>query len=129
MPSRYRYYRLRLSEAGLLSKSKLAQTAWYLLGLAIFLFAVQRILALFHSPYGSALGGWVTFLSIIVIVLFGSLGLRWAKGKMLWRLRNRLIVTYMFIGVIPVVLLVALTLGSFYLFAGQFATFIVTTKL
>jgi len=129
MPSRYRYYRLRLSEAGLLPKSRLAQIAWYLLGLAIFLFALQRILALFHSSYGPALGGWVTFLSIIVIVLFGFLGLRWAKGKMLWRLRNRLIVTYMFIGVIPVVLLVALTLGSFYLFAGQFATFIVTTKL
>jgi phosphoserine phosphatase RsbU/P len=129
MQSRFRYYRLRLSEAGLLPKSKLAQTAWYLLGLAIFLFVIQRTLALFHSPYGSGLGGWVTFLSILVIVLFGFLGLRWAKGKMLWRLRNRLIVTYMFIGVIPVVLLVALTLGSFYLFAGQFATFIVTTKL
>jgi len=129
MPSRYRYYRLRLSEAGLLPKSRLAQIAWYLLGLAIFLFALQRILALFHSPYGSGLGGWVTFLSILVIVLFGSLGLRWAKGKMLWRLRNRLIVTYAFIGVIPVVLLLVLTVGSFYLFAGQFATFIVTTKL
>ncbi len=48
---------------------------------------------------------------------------------MLWRLRNRLIVTYVFIGVIPVVLLVALAVGSFYLFAGQFATFIVTTGL
>jgi sigma-B regulation protein RsbU (phosphoserine phosphatase) len=129
MPSRYRYYRLRLSEAGLLPKSKLAQTAWYLLGLAIFLFVVQRILAVFHSAYGSALGGWVTFLSILVIVLFGSLGLRWAKGKMLWRLRNRLIVTWVFVGVIPVVLLVGLTAGSLYLFAGQFATFIVTTQL
>jgi phosphoserine phosphatase RsbU/P len=51
------------------------------------------------------------------------------KAKMLWRLRNRLIVTYVFIGVIPVVLLVALAIGSFYLFAGQFATFIVTTGL
>ena len=51
------------------------------------------------------------------------------KAKALWRLRNRLIVTYVFIGVIPVVMLVALALGSFYLFAGQFATFIVTTGL
>ena len=53
--------------------------------------------------------------------------MRWARAKMLWRLRNRLIVTYVFIGVIPVVLLVALAVGSFYLFAGQFATYIVTT--
>jgi sigma-B regulation protein RsbU (phosphoserine phosphatase) len=129
MLSRYRYYRLRLSEAGLLPKSKLAQIAWYLLGLAVFLFALQRMLALFHSSYGSGLGFWVTFLSVVVILLFGVLGGRWAKGKLLWRLRNRLIVTYIFIGVIPVVLLLALTFGSLYLFAGQFATFIVTTAL
>jgi len=129
MLSRYRYYRLRLSEAGLLPKSKVAQTAWYLTGLAIFLFALQRILELFHSKFGAGLRGWVTFLSIVVILLFGFIGMRWAKSRMLWRLRNRLIVTYVFIGVIPVVLLVALTLGSLYLFAGQFATFIVTTRL
>src|SRR5207302_9336298 len=54
---------------------------------------------------------------------------RWLKAKILWRLRNRLIVTYMFIGVIPVVLLVTLALGSFYRFAGQFATFIVISGL
>ncbi|MGH9529769.1 MAG: SpoIIE family protein phosphatase [Terriglobales bacterium] len=125
----YRYYRLRMSEAGLLPKSRLAQIAWYLLGLAMFLFALQRILARFHSSYGASLGGWVTFLSIVVIALFGFLGFRWAKGKMLWRLRNRLIVTYVFIGVIPVVLLAVLTAGCLYLFAGQFATFIVTAKL
>ncbi|MGH9513573.1 MAG: SpoIIE family protein phosphatase [Terriglobales bacterium] len=129
MVSRYRYYRLRLSEAGLLPKSRLAQIAWYVLGLAIFLFALQRILGRFRSSYGAGLGGWVTFLSVVVIALFGFLGFRWAKGKMLWRLRNRLIVTYVFIGVIPVVLLVVLTVGCLYLFAGQFATFIVTSKL
>ncbi len=129
MLSRYRYYRLRLSEAGLLPKSKLAQIAWYLLGLAVFLFAVQQILSRFQSSYGANLAGWVTFLSVLVIALFGFLGFRWAKSKMLWRLRNRLIVTWVFVGVIPVVLLVALTVGSLYLFAGQFATFIVTTQL
>src|ERR1700730_6847372 len=129
MLARYRYSRLRLSEAGLLPKSKLAQIAWYLFGLDLFLFVLQQILPLLHSSYGSSLGGWVTFLSAIVVILFGFLGLRWAKGKLLWRLRNRLIVTYIFVGVIPVVLLVALTVGSLYLFAGQFATFIVTTKL
>jgi len=48
---------------------------------------------------------------------------------LLWRLRNRLVVTYVFIGVIPLILLATLALGTFYLFAGQFATFIVTSKL
>ena len=59
----------------------------------------------------------------------GILAFRWLKAKMLWRLRNRLIVTYVFIGVIPVVLLVAMAFITIYLFAGQFANFVVTSEL
>src|SRR5579859_4859001 len=125
----YRYLRLRLSEAGLLPSSKVALIAWYLLGLDVLLFVLQKAFGLFKLSSGESLGGWVSFLSFLVIVLFSVLAFRWVKAKMLWRLRNRLIVTYVFIGVIPVVMLVALALGSFYLFAGQFATFIVTTGL
>jgi phosphoserine phosphatase RsbU/P len=125
----YRYLRLRLSEAGLLPTSKVALIAWYLLGLDLLLFVLQKVFGLLKLSYGESLGGWVSFLSFLVIVLFSILAFRWVKAKALWRLRNRLIVTYVFIGVIPVVMLVALALGSFYLFAGQFATFIVTTGL
>ncbi|MCU1297964.1 MAG: serine phosphatase, partial [Acidobacteriaceae bacterium] len=125
----YRYLRMRLSEAGLLPGSKLAFITWYLLGLDVLLFVLQKVLSFSKQPYGKNLGGWVEFLSFVVIVLFAYLAMRWVKAKMLWRLRNRLIVTYVFIGVIPVVLLVALAVGSFYLFAGQFATFVVTTRL
>jgi sigma-B regulation protein RsbU (phosphoserine phosphatase) len=125
----YRYLRLRLREAGLLPASKVALIAWYLLGLDLLLFLLQKAFGLLKLSYGDSLGGWVSFLSFLVIVLFSILAFRWLKAKVLWRLRNRLIVTYVFIGVIPVVLLVVLALGSFYLFAGQFATFIVTTGL
>jgi sigma-B regulation protein RsbU (phosphoserine phosphatase) len=125
----YRYLRLRLSEAGLLPASRVALIAWYLLGLDLLLYVLQKLFGLLKLSYGDSLGGWVSFLSFLVIVLFLILAFRWVKAKALWRLRNRLIVTYVFIGVIPVVMLVALALGSFYLFAGQFATFIVTTGL
>jgi sigma-B regulation protein RsbU (phosphoserine phosphatase) len=125
----YRFLRLRLSEAGLLPTSKVALIAWYLLGLDLLLFILQQAFALLKLSYGDSLGGWVSFLSFLVIVLFSILAFRWIKAKALWRLRNRLIVTYVFIGFVPLVLLVALALGSFYLFAGQFATFIVTTGL
>ena len=47
----------------------------------------------------------------------------------MWRLRNRLIVTYVFIGVIPVMLLVAMGLLAGYLFAGQFATYVAMSDL
>src|SRR5579863_9198643 len=125
----YRYLRLRLREAGMLPTSRVALIAWYLLGLDLLLFLLQKVFGFFHLPYGDSLGGWVSFLSFLVIILFSILAFRWIKAKALWRLRNRLIVTYVFIGFVPLVLLVALALGSFYLFAGQFATFIVTTGL
>ena len=76
-----------------------------------------------------SLAGWVTFLSLLAIILFIVLGIRWIRQHMLWRLRNRLIVTYMFIGVIPVVLLIAMAFITIYLFAGQFASFVVTSEI
>ncbi len=125
----YSQLRLKLGAWGLLPKSKLALVAWYVLALDVLLFVLQQLSRLFKLSFGDSLGGWVSFLSFWAILLFIVLAFRWLRVRMLWRLRNRLIVTYVFIGVIPVVLLVALALGSFYLFAGQFATFIVTSGL
>ncbi|MGO9646952.1 MAG: PP2C family protein-serine/threonine phosphatase [Terriglobales bacterium] len=125
----YRYLRLRLADAGLLPTSKVARVACYVLALDVLLFVLQQVGGWLKISFADSLGGWVSFLSFVAILLFLVLALRWVRAKMLWRLRNRLIVTYVFIGVIPVVLLVALGIGSFYLFAGQFATFIVTTGL
>lgn len=129
MQVRYRYLRLQLSEAGLLPTSRVARAACYLLGLDLLLFALQKVLGLFKVSYGQSLGGWISFLSFVVIILFLVLAYRWLKAKLLWRLRNRLIVTYVFIGVIPVVLLVAMAFITMYLFAGQFANFVVTSEL
>jgi sigma-B regulation protein RsbU (phosphoserine phosphatase) len=129
LPYRYLRLRLRLSEAGLLPTSKLAFITWYMLGLDLLLFGLQQTFAFSKPSYAQNLGGWVSFLSFVVAILFIILAIRWLKAKMLWRLRNRLIVTYVFFGLIPVVLLAALAIGSFYLFAGQFAAFVVTTGL
>jgi len=129
MASSFPNLRLKLLQAGLLPTSKVALITCYLLGLDIFLFILQRVFGWLRVSWKEGLGGWVTFLSFVVIVMLAFLAVRWLKTKLLWRLRNRLIVTYVFIGVIPVVMLVVLALGSFYLFAGQFATFVVTTGL
>src|SRR5438132_8735812 len=100
----YRYIRLRLSEAGILPRSRMARVAWYLLGIDIALFALQKLLGLFHISYGRSLGGWVSILSYVVIVLFAFLAFRCLRSQLLWRLRNRLIATYLFIGVMPALL-------------------------
>ncbi len=124
-----RTLRFRLLAMGVLPRTRLARAACYLLGLDLLLFALQRLFAIFKVSYGQALGGWVGILSALALVLLGILAYRWLKARLLWRLRNRLIVTYVFIGVIPVVLLVAMAFITIYLFAGQFANFVVTSEL
>jgi sigma-B regulation protein RsbU (phosphoserine phosphatase) len=129
MPSPFSYFRLRFETWGLWPKSRVARAAWFMLGLDLLLFVFQRALGAFHSSYGESLAGWIIFLSIVVIILLLVLAYRWLKVRMLWRLRNRLIVTYIFIGVIPAILLIAMYFISTYLFAGQFANFVVTSEL
>jgi len=129
MRSRLRQLRDWLERNGLYPKGKLAFITWYLLALDVLLFVIQKVADLFRSSFGKSLGGWITFLSLLVIVFLVVLAARWLSGRLLWRLRNRLIVTYIFIGVIPLALLITLALGGFYLSAGQFATFIVTSRL
>ena len=110
-------------------KGKLAFLTWYLFGLDLLLFAIQRVAGLFRSSFGQSLGGWIIFLSVIVIVFLAVLAARWLSSKLLWRMRNRLLLTSAFIGVIPLILLIGLAGLAFYLFSGQFATYIVTSKL
>jgi sigma-B regulation protein RsbU (phosphoserine phosphatase) len=106
----------------------MARLACYLATLAIALFALEKLLGLFSLSWGEHLGGWVSFLAFLACILFFILGFRWVKRRILWRLRNRLIVTYMFIGVIPAVLLVAMGLITLYGLGGQFAVFVVTSE-
>src|ERR1700746_2032001 len=125
----YLSFRARMQEWGWCPTGRLARLAWYSLALAAILFLLQTILATFKSSWGESLGGWVGFLSFISILLFTVLAFRWLKAKILWRLRNRLIVTYIFIGVVPTLLLIAMSFAILYLFAGQFANFIVTSEI
>ncbi len=49
--------------------------------------------------------------------------------KAVWRLRNRLIVTYVFIAVVPIVLIAALAWMGGYLLINQLAVYLVTSEL
>src|SRR5580704_19452158 len=124
----YPEVRRRLIEAELWPQGRMARLACYLAAMAAVLFALQEFLGLFSS-WGEHLGGWVGFLAFIAAVLFFILAFRWVKRKVLWRLRNRLIVTYVFIGVIPAVLLVSMAGITLYGLAGQFAVFVVTSEI
>src|SRR6266849_4196540 len=119
----------KLHDKGLWPRSRIAWAALYVLALDLLLFAVQWLTRHVSPSMSASLGGWVTFLSVLAIVLLAIAGFRWLRAQLLWRLRNRLIVTYVFIGVIPVFLLVMISLITLYLLAGQFASFVVTSDI
>lgn len=107
-------------------KTKLGKTTlWF-----AYLAAALEILCLILRPAsGSMLSGWTGFISFVFVFFAILQGLRWLRRVLMWRLRNRLIVTYVFIGVIPIILLVAMGLLAGFSFAGQFATYVVTSDL
>ncbi len=125
----YPELRFRLIKAGLWPEGRMARLACYLAAMAAVLLALKEFLGLLAPNWGDHLGGWVEFLTFLAVVLFGILTFRWLRRRVLWRLRNRLIVTYVFIGVIPAVLLVTMALVTLYGLAGQFAVFVVTSDI
>ncbi|MBZ5581461.1 MAG: HAMP domain-containing protein, partial [Acidobacteriia bacterium] len=55
--------------------------------------------------------------------------LRRAMRKAIWRLRNRLIVAYLFIAVVPIVLILSLAVLGYWVLVGQMAAYFVRTDL
>ena len=96
----------RLRNKGLWPESRMARGGVYVLALDVLFFVAQMLTTRVFPKVAASLSGWVSFLSVLAILLFVIVGYRWLRKQLLWRLRNRLIVTYMFIGVIPVILLV-----------------------
>jgi sigma-B regulation protein RsbU (phosphoserine phosphatase) len=100
---------------------------WRLERFFALVFILWGILSLTNAP------AWVTaLLSISVFVIGATLAFRYVRSgvrRTIWRLRNRLIVTYIFIAVVPVFLILLLVaLGSYIIFA-QVADYLITTAL
>jgi len=129
MTSRRLRARLWLEHYGLFPRGRLAFFTLYVLALDLLLLIVQRVGGLFRSSFGSSLTGWIVLLTVLGLGLLAVLLVRRVSSKLLWRLRNRLVVTYAFVGVLPLLVLAALAGITLYLFSGQFATYIVTSKL
>jgi phosphoserine phosphatase RsbU/P len=107
-------------------RTKLGRTTLWFGYLAL---ALELLRLITRSPAGTLLSGWATFIAYVFVLFALVLGFRWVRKRLMWRLRNRLIVTYVFIGVIPVILLVTMALVAGYLFAGQFATYVAMSDL
>jgi sigma-B regulation protein RsbU (phosphoserine phosphatase) len=99
----------------------LARTAIEAAGVYVLLTILKRWLP--------SLGGWAIFVGFICLVMLFILAVRWLRSEFMWRLRNRLIVTYVFIGVIPVLLLAGMAVIAGWGFASQFATYVISSDL
>jgi sigma-B regulation protein RsbU (phosphoserine phosphatase) len=100
----------------------------YLSGIEVLLVVARFGLRAFNKRTEGPVG-WIYFVGAVLGGALFALAFRWFRRVVMWRLRNRLIVTYVFIGVIPVVLLLAIGVIAGYLFAGQFAIFVVTSDI
>lgn len=126
-PLPFRYTRRKLTDAGLLPLSKLGKFTLLLIALEILIWTVQQALHVSHATAAAAgLDDWITALTFVNVVLFIFLLLRWARRVLMWRLRNRLAVTYIFIGVVPVVLVAIMAWLAGYMLAAQFSIFVAT---
>jgi sigma-B regulation protein RsbU (phosphoserine phosphatase) len=81
----------------------------------LFLYAVMRASSAAGRPI--PLTGFAGFLSFLAIVFLVVRLIPWFRTKFMWTLRNRLIVAYVFIAVVPVILLLTMVgVGSYLLY-------------
>jgi phosphoserine phosphatase RsbU/P len=88
-----------------------AASAIFLLRILFWLTPLGRLV--------SSFSGWFLILFLIATGYLVVRLARWARRQLLWSLRNRLIVAYLFIAVVPVVLLIAMIGLSGYLLYFQ----------
>ena len=107
-------------------RTKWGRVALWSSGLSVLLYALGWL-----RSFGSSMkpGGWTEFFALIFAFSALRLVTPWVWRRVMWRLRYRLMVTYLFIGVIPIVLLLTMAGVGGYLFAGQFATYAAISNL
>ena len=106
-------------------RGRLHRWAFWLL-ISYLLLGIGRMLHGGLRTYSEDISGFILFALIVCCI---PLVWRWVFARLLWKVRNRLAVTYLLIGLAPVLLLVTLGLIAAYAFAGQFASFATTAEI
>ncbi len=107
------------------------ESAWSHLG------RTDKVLLVAVAAYWSS--GWLgvttatRFLLLVLVVVAAAVaGIKWMRigiHKAIWRLRNRLLVAYVFIAVVPVLLIAILAAGASWALASQIAVHVVSSEL
>lgn len=95
----------------------------------LYLF-VLALFVLWSVLTDTGLGGLLAgFALLLTGLLLGYRYLRLMGRHLMWPVRNRLRVTYLCIGVVPILLILVLVAVSSYILTGQVASFLLTTEL
>jgi sigma-B regulation protein RsbU (phosphoserine phosphatase) len=109
-------------------------------GLRRFLFHTWRgrillaaVVVLAVDKAGVPMPELVVVLAVVVLVLFGLVGLprlsRWAVRRLMWRIRTKMLVSYLFIAVVPLVLLTIFFLLVGFLGLSLTASYVVSSQM
>jgi sigma-B regulation protein RsbU (phosphoserine phosphatase) len=92
--------------------------------------ALIVLTVLLPIPHISASVGPLWVLAFVFSALASVASIfRWMRWRLLWRLRNRLLVTYGLVGLTPVVLVLLLACIAAYVLFGQFANFAAVSEI
>jgi phosphoserine phosphatase RsbU/P len=94
-----------------------------------FLAVLLAYLILLWAWPDSGLEGFATFATYVLGAWVALRLLRIGLRKLTWRLRNRLMVAYVFIAVLPILLILTLAVLGGYMLAGQAAVYLVRSEL
>ena len=96
---------------------------------AVALLVLAVLILQASGTQAGGLAGLIEFAALVAGAVLAVRYIRAALGPVMWRLRNRLLITYLFIGVIPVLLLLTMAALAAYIFYGQVATYLVNEQL
>src|SRR5262249_51183554 len=120
----------KLVSLGLTPRTRLARFTMYVAGIELLLLGLQWIFKVSRaSSLADSLNGWTRILGFFLSALLVFLALRWFRVHVMWSVRNRLIVTYLFIGAVPIALVLLLVFNSVAFLADQFGAYLAASAI
>src|SRR5580692_13139352 len=105
-------------------------------GMSLFDWIALAILVLYGALWGLRetyaqipQSGFLFFLAICAATYWLVRGWGWARDHLLWSLRNRLVAAYIFIAVVPVLLLLSMAGLAAYLLYWQLGSYVIYTEM
>ncbi|HEY4355071.1 MAG TPA: SpoIIE family protein phosphatase [Acidobacteriaceae bacterium] len=100
-------------------KTRVGRLSYRLTAVCVLLLVLGRV---FHGFFQGVSYFIVGLLCVVLGPLLIVLALRFINRRLLWKVRNRLILTYLLMGLSPVVLFATMASIAAYVLAGQYAT-------